>query len=139
MAPTQEAQLVLSLINLNSKVHRKLGGALSVHGLGVTEYLVLVELKNAPNQVMRRIDLAKGVGLTASGVTRLLNPMEKVGLVEKTASERDARVSLVALSNAGKRMLEDVEPAVNDAAQSLLGPLDSRRMKQFGELVRALA
>lgn len=137
--PNQEAQLILSMINLNSKIHRKLGGALSVHGLGVSEFLVLSELRIAPGQTMRRVDLAEGIGLTASGVTRLLNPMEKVGLVDKISSERDARVSLVALSKSGKRVLEEVEAAVNDAAQSLLRPLDAQRQQQLREVVRALA
>ncbi|MEX0737750.1 MAG: MarR family transcriptional regulator [Pseudohongiella sp.] len=139
MEPTKEAQLVLSIINLNSKMNRKLGGSLSVHGLGVSEFLVLSQLRIAPNQTMRRVDLAEKVGLTASGVTRLLNPMEKIGLVEKTASSRDARVSLVALSKSGKRVLDEVEMAVNDAAESLLAPLDVQRQKQLAKLVHALA
>lgn len=139
MQPSQEAQLVLGLINLNSKAHRRLGGALSVHGLGVSEYLVLLQLMRASNQTMRRVDLAERVGLTASGVTRLLNPMEKTGLVRKAASSRDARVSLVGLSPAGQRTFEDVDAAVNDAAQSLLGPLDARQQQRLGDLVQALA
>jgi len=135
---SQEAQLVFSMINLHSKLHRNLGGCLSAHGLGVSEYLVLNQLHNAPNQTLRRIDLAERVGLTASGVTRLLNPMEKVGLVEKAASTRDARVSLVALSSAGKRTLEEAGVAVNHAAQSLLRPLDGERKKSLRDLVHTL-
>jgi len=136
---SQEAQLVLSLINVTGKVHRRLGGALSAHGLGVSEFLVLSQLESAPNQTMRRVDLADKVGLTASGVTRLLNPMEKIGLVQKSASSGDARVSLVALTTAGSRILEEGGVAVNDAAQSLLGPLDTARQKDLRELVRALS
>ena len=139
MTTTEEAQLVLGMVNLNSKVQRKLGSALSAHGLGVSEFLVLTQLEVAPGQTLRRVDLAQKVGLTASGVTRLLNPMEKIGLVEKSASSRDARVSLVALSSSGKRVLGEVEAAVNDAAQSLLAPLDSREKSQLGSLVEALA
>ncbi len=139
MHSTQEAQLVLGMVNLNSKIHRKLASALSAHGLGVSEFLVLLQLKLAPNETLRRVDLAQKVGLTASGVTRLLNPMEKIGLVEKTASSRDARVSLVALSKSGKRVLNEVDAAVNDAAQSLLAPLDARQKEQLGSLVAAFA
>jgi DNA-binding MarR family transcriptional regulator len=87
---------------------------------------------------MRRVDLAEKVGLTASGVTRLLNPMEKIGLVDKTASSHDARVSLVALSKAGRRMLEDAGVTVDDAARSLLGPLEARRQHELGKIVQAL-
>lgn len=138
MNHTREARLVLSLINLNGKIHRKLGGALSVHGLGVSEFLVLVELRAAPGQTLRRVDLADRIGLTASGVTRLLNPMEKIGLVRKGASERDARVSLVTLSESGNRVLEEVGVAVDDASRSVLTPLETRRQQDLDELIRAL-
>ncbi|MBR9813078.1 MarR family transcriptional regulator [bacterium] len=139
MSLSQDARTVLGLINLNSKVHRRLGGALSVHGLGVSELLVLIALREAPSRTMRRVDLAERVGLTASGITRLLNPLEKVGLVEKTQGARDARVSLVALSAGGQRMLEDVEVAVNDTAKSLLAPLDRRRQRELNGLTQALS
>lgn len=138
MKPSEEAQLVLSLINLNSRVHRKLGSALSAQGLGVSEFLMLSHLESAPNQTMRRVDLAEKIGLTASGVTRLLNPMEKIGLVEKTASTGDARVSLVALSRAGRRVLEEAGVGVNDAAHTLLARLDARRQNDLRALVQAL-
>lgn len=138
MKPSQQARLVLGLIHVTGKIQRKLGGALSVHGLGVSEYLVLLQLVDAPDFTMRRIDLADSVGLTASGVTRLLNPMEKIGLVKKTASSRDARVSLVTLSSAGKRTLEEVGVAVNDTAQSLLGAFDAQQRRDLAGLIQML-
>ena len=139
MQLSRETQLALSLINLNGKVQRKLAGALTVRGLGVTEYLVLLQLFNAPEQTLRRIDLAEKTGLTASGVTRVLNPMEKIGLIEKAASARDARVSLVALSGAGKTALEELEEAVNDAAQSMFGRLDAQQQQALGAMIKTLA
>lgn len=129
----------MSLINLNSKIQRRLGSALSVHGLGVSDFLVLSQLEDAPNQRMRRVDLAEKVGLSASGVTRLLNPMEKIGLVHKEASARDARVSLVSLSSAGKRTLNEIEVAVNDAAQTLLKSLDADQQSELCSLVQSVA
>lgn len=136
---TQDAQLVLNIINLNSRINRKLGGALSVHGLGVSEYQVLWQLKRAPRQTMRRIDLAEQVGLTASGITRLLNPMMKIGLIEKAKNSHDARVSLVTLSETGRRVLGEADTAVNYVAEALLSPLDMQRQQQLSECVDALA
>lgn len=138
MNTSQEAQLLLSLIQLNGKMQRKLGRVLSAHGLGLSEFLVLSQLANAPNQTMRRVDLADMVGLTPSGVTRLLNPMDKIGLIEKTASSRDARVSLVAMSSAGKRTFEEAGVTFHHTAQSLFGSLDAQRKYELGELIQAL-
>jgi DNA-binding MarR family transcriptional regulator len=132
-------ELVMSIINLHSKIQKRIGGALSLHGVGLSEYLVLHQLFIAPNQKMRRVDLAEQVGLSPSGVTRLLNPMEKIGLIEKEDNPRDARVSLVALSIAGKRVYEETQLSFQYASTSLFEPLDSKRLGTFSELVRAVA
>ncbi|WP_443590549.1 MarR family winged helix-turn-helix transcriptional regulator [Vreelandella alkaliphila] len=101
MPESIEAELVLSVISLQSKIQKRIGSALSAYGIGLSDYLVLNQLYTAPNQKVRRSDLAEQVGLSPSGVTRLLNPMEKIGLVKKHENPRDARVSLVALTTAG--------------------------------------
>ena len=56
---------------------------------------------------MRRGDLAEAIGLTASGVTRLLVPMEKIGLIQRESDARDARVSYVMLAPSGKCLLSE--------------------------------
>ena len=101
MTAIKQSTLLISLINLNTRLEKSLSGPLSLHGISLTEYMVLRQLAQAPEQKLRRIDLAQQVGLSASGVTRLLNPMEKTGLIDKEQVERDARVSLVTLTSAG--------------------------------------
>lgn len=104
-------------------MEKRLGGPLSLYGIELTESLVLRSLSLAPDHKLRRIDLAEAVGLSASGVTRVLNPMEKIGLVEKDHFERDARVRLVALTDAGKSVLEEVRVGFDQAAESVLAPI----------------
>ncbi len=128
----------MSIINLHSKIQKRIGSALSVHGLGLTEYLVLHQLFIAPNQTMRRVDLAEQVGLSPSGITRLLNPMEKIGLINKEDNPRDARVSLVALSIAGKRIYQEVQVSYQHAATTLFEQLDPKRLGTFSELVKVV-
>lgn len=139
MNESKEVELVLSMINLHSKIQRRIGGPLSAHGLGLTEFMVLRQLHAAPNQKMRRVDLAERVGLSPSGITRLLNPMEKIGLIQKETNNRDARVSLVGLSSAGKRILKDAQPVFVNAAAELLAPLDSREQELLSGYISSLA
>lgn len=84
---------------------RRFNGGLD--GLGFNEFVILLHIYQAPDQKMRRIDLADKMGLTASGVTRLLGPMEKIGLIRKEAATRDARVSYVAITKSGQRNLNE--------------------------------
>jgi DNA-binding MarR family transcriptional regulator len=56
---------------------------------------------------MRRVDLAIAVGLTASGVTRLLDGLERAGLVCKEHCTSDARVSYAAITDPGRALLRN--------------------------------
>lgn len=76
-------------------------------GIGFNELVILYHLSQSDDQKIRRIDLAEKIGLTASGITRLLLPMGKIGLVKKEINERDARVSFVKLAPGGKTKLEE--------------------------------
>jgi DNA-binding MarR family transcriptional regulator len=55
---------------------------------------------------MRRVDIARAVLLTASGITRLLDGLQRAGCVEKRACQSDARVSYAALTDAGAAKFE---------------------------------
>src|ERR671925_1003338 len=71
------------------------------HGLTINDYEVLFRLAHAPDRRMRRVDLAAEVLLTASGVTRLLDGLERAGYVERGACDTDRRVVYAVLTDAG--------------------------------------
>ena len=87
-------ELLFSLSGTVGKLTKKADRALGVHGISLSEFMVLHHLNYAQNHIMTRTELADAVNLTASGITRLLTPMEKIHLVEKEKNSRDARVSL---------------------------------------------
>ncbi len=120
----------------SAHVSRQMDNCLgAIHGIGLTEYMVLGRLVAAPNKSLRRIDLADAVGRSASGITRMLRPMEKTGLVEKAASARDARVSLVRVTGVGERVFDEASATFNQQSQTLLGKLDGRKLDAFLELL----
>jgi len=135
MNMSPQAELMLNLINLHTRIQKRLLGPLSLHGISVTEFLVLRQLANAPDKKLRRIDLAQQVGLSASGVTRLLDPMQKIGLVDKEETERDARVSLVTLTKTGERILNDARVTFDQVAKGLLGQLSASDQAVLARMV----
>lgn len=110
----------------------------AIHGIGLTEYMVLLNLMKAPNHALRRIDIAEALARTASGVTRLLSPMEKIGLVQKDVNERDARVSLVKITPAGKELFENASVTVDAKSESLLKNIDSKSAGIFLNLLSSI-
>lgn len=95
-------------LRAHAALTRELSGRLeTAHGLSLRDYDVLVQLYAAPDRRMRRIDLARTVILSPSGITRLLEGLERAGWVEKHACESDARVTWAVLTDAGARTFEE--------------------------------
>ncbi len=138
MPSTSPIELVLELTALHTQLAKRLEHQLSIHGISFTELLLLHQLHSAPRQTLRRIDLAENIGLTASGVTRMLKPMEKIGLVEKELNPRDARVSLVKLSKTGRRLYRDAFASCSDAAELLTSPLNAKQRASLLGMIRTL-
>ncbi|MFZ6818565.1 MarR family winged helix-turn-helix transcriptional regulator [Undibacterium sp. Ji22W] len=128
-------QLLLNLASVQARMLRKIDAQLSAHGISFTEFMVMHHLYQAPNYTLRRVDLADSVSLTASGVTRLLLPMEKIHLIEKEQNPRDARVSLVRLSDAGIALLQDALVSFENSASNLTSGLDNSQIEQLDQLM----
>ena len=77
------------------------------HGLTLNDYEVLLHLARAPGKRMRRVDLAESILLTASGITRLLEGLERSGLVARELCDTDRRVVYARLTEAGAEKLRE--------------------------------
>ncbi len=80
------------------------------HGLPLTHYEVLLYLANAPERRMRMSDLASSVLLSQSGVTRLIDRLERAGYVARKPCPEDRRVLWAQLTEAGKARLDEARP-----------------------------
>lgn len=112
-------KLLMNLFKIQAMMARRFDG-LSVHGIGFNDLLILYLLQQSGGERMRPTDLAERTGLTASGVTRLLLPMERIGLIVRQANERDARVSFVVITAAGKRIYEEALDTANFIAKEIV-------------------
>jgi DNA-binding MarR family transcriptional regulator len=89
------------------------------HELTVTDYETLLLLSRAEDGRLRRVELAEGLALTPSGVTRLLEGLEKQELVARDTCASDARVTYAVLTKAGAKKLKDASCSHVAAIQSL--------------------
>jgi DNA-binding MarR family transcriptional regulator len=121
-APGDSLDFCLRLTRAYATVTRRLDSALSsVHGLSFGDFMILYYLGRAPGARLRRVDLAERLGLTASGVTRSLLPLEKLGLVARQPDPRDARVGYAQITETGQQLLQfalaSVEPVAQDVTR----------------------
>ncbi|MGE5290591.1 MAG: MarR family winged helix-turn-helix transcriptional regulator [Micromonosporaceae bacterium] len=80
------------------------------HDLPLASFDVLQQLALAPGQQLRMNDLADRVLLSRSGLTRLVDRLEREGLVERRACPSDARGLFAALTAAGQERLAAATP-----------------------------
>jgi DNA-binding MarR family transcriptional regulator len=75
------------------------------HGLPMTSYEVLQHLQDASEGRMRMCDLAEQAQLSRSGLTRLVDRLEREELLERCSCEHDARGSYACLTDSGRERL----------------------------------
>ncbi len=126
----------LNLAKAQSILTRKFDAHLG--GLSLSDFMILYRLSQAKEEKMRRIDLADSVGLTASGITRLLAPMEKIGLVKREQNAHDARVSFVVLAPGGKRKLEEALEDAEMMSSELLSSAKKKGIDDAAEILKML-
>jgi len=134
----KNGDILISLALLQAKLLKQIDNQLSLHGISFSEFLVMHHLNNAPGKTMRRIDLAEKIGISASGITRLLNPMEKIKLVQKEINPRDARVSLVKLSEVGEQIYSEAAVSFEQSADYILKPLTVNQISNLSKLIIGL-
>ena len=74
----------------------------ATHGLALRSYEVLVHLDNAPRRRLRMSDLSRSVLLSASGVSRLVDRLEREGLVRRERCSADGRGYWAVLTSLGQ-------------------------------------
>ena len=133
----KEIVTILNIVKIQSLLSKKFN-ALNMHGISLTDYMILHILNNATGNRLRRIDLAEKTGLTASGITRLLLPLEKIGLITKENNDRDARVSYVKLTTVGKKIFKDATITATSISTALLNNFSEKNMESFGSQLNML-
>jgi DNA-binding MarR family transcriptional regulator len=103
---TQELRAWRGLLRVHARLVKSLDAELEAqHRLAVTTYEVLLYLNDAPDGRMRMHDLAASVLLSRSGLTRLVDRLERDGLLTRKTCESDARGAFAVLTPAGREKL----------------------------------
>jgi DNA-binding MarR family transcriptional regulator len=121
LSTSPDQELVLAVADSWDRLLARLESGLShISGITFAEYRLLRAIALSPQQRASRVDLAERVGLSASGVTRALQPLEKLGFVETHRGERDARLALAGLTSHGETLVRDAAAVVDDISAAIL-------------------
>lgn len=137
---SEQSNAVLSFVSLlraYSHATRMLNAELTAdHGLTISDYEVLLRLSRSPDRRMRRVDLAEQVLLTASGITRLLDGLERAGYVERGSCDSDRRVVYAVLTDDGVAKLREAsESHVAQIEEYFTSRYEDAELAELSELL----
>jgi DNA-binding MarR family transcriptional regulator len=140
-APVQQLESWIAFLRSHSAITRELSAQLQrEHGLTLNDYEVLLHLSHAEHGMMRRVDLAEKILLTASGITRLLEGLERAGYVCKETCSSDARVSYAKLTDDGREKLSDASVThLRGIDELFLGRYSGPELATLAELLSRLS
>lgn len=130
----------LRFLRAHAAVTRELSARLeTAHGLTLSDFDVLAQLLSAEGYRLRRVDLARSVLLTASGITRLLDGLERAGWVAKDRCASDARVTYAVLTEAGLAKIAEARASHAADVEELFGSrFDEAEKASLDELLGRL-
>lgn len=124
-----------TVVDLNAALEADL----APHGLTLGDYQVLVHLSEADDHEMRMCDLATRLQLSPSGLTRRLDGLVRMGVVERRPSDLDRRVMLAVLTERGIAYLDEVAPDhVDSVRRHIIDLLSREDMAAMARIFRTI-
>ena len=111
----------------------------AVHGLPLSSFDVLVQLSLAQGGRMQMCDLADAVHLSRSGLTRMVDRLEREGLLQRRRGERDPRQVFAAITERGLKRLAVTTPThLGGVRERFLDRLSRDQLQQLARIWREL-
>jgi MarR family 2-MHQ and catechol resistance regulon transcriptional repressor len=109
------------------------------HRLSPVEFEVLLRLARSPDRRLRMTDLAGQTSLSTSGVTRVVDRMDRDNLIRREACPSDRRSSYAVITDAGLSRLDEVLPDHLALVQQwFISPLSPDQLAQLLESLRTI-
>ena len=127
----------VNFLRAHAAMTRQLSTELSeTHCLTLSDFDVLAQLARGPSHGLKRAELAERVLLTPSGITRLLDGLERAGYVAKGECSTDARVSYAVLTDEGRDKLRAASKTHLASVRALMTERFSKQ--ELGQLAELL-
>jgi DNA-binding MarR family transcriptional regulator len=127
------------LAEVSAGLTAKVQPVVSEAGLSGIDFETIMRLARSPYQRLRMTDLAAQTGLSTSGVTRVVDRLERDGLAARQACATDRRASYAALTDAGRERLAAVLPRhLQDIEDSFTGLLSAEELETFLTTLRKI-
>ncbi len=132
----QEA--TIALLRTASIVSRALSRVLEPSGLSLAQYNALRIIRGAGTGGIPTLSIRERMIEEGTTITRLLDKLEDAGLIRRERSVPDRRQVFCFVTDAGRRLLETLDPLVNSADEEAVASLSESQLDRFIELLDAV-
>jgi DNA-binding MarR family transcriptional regulator len=130
-----EHEAYLSVLQLAGDLERETAEALKAHGLSVPQYNVLRVLRGAGDGGMACGDIAERLIAKAPDMTRLLDRLERQGLITRAREATDRRVVTARITEKGREVLTGLDAPIALLHERQFGHLSADRLRDFLNLL----
>jgi DNA-binding MarR family transcriptional regulator len=130
-----EESAFLDLLRTTDMLSRGLVGILKSEGLTATQYNVLRILRGA-GEALSCSEVANRMITRDPDVTRLLDRLEKRGLISRCRETKDRRTVMARITPEGLKLLVRLDEPVHEAHRQQLGHLGRKRLRALTDLLR---
>jgi DNA-binding MarR family transcriptional regulator len=131
-----EESAFLDLLRTCDMLSRRLADVLKPAELSPTQYNVLRILRGAKEALTCK-QIASRMITRDPDITRLLDRLEKRGLISRSRETKDRRVVLTRITQQGLKILAHLDGPIQEAHRKQLGHLGPERLRKIAELLRA--
>lgn len=130
-----EHEVVLNVMRTAGSFRKGISEVLKPFDLTAPQYNILRILRGAPEDGLPCNEVGDRLVSRDPDVTRLLDRLEKRGMVERGRSVDDRRVVNVRITKAGHGLVDDLDKPMNDVHESQLGHMKKKHMRALIELL----
>jgi DNA-binding MarR family transcriptional regulator len=136
--PTLPAEVFISLLVAADYFVQQADALFARYGITSDQYNVLRILRGARPDGRSRSDLEARLMRRAPDVTRMLDRLERRGLVARTRDPGDRRLSMARISKAGIALLDRIAPELDALQRKLTSPLTEPQLRRLARMCDAL-
>src|ERR1700674_4717477 len=134
---TLEDEAVVALQRTADQLRWRLSEMLKEHGLSPTQYNALRILRGARDEGRACSEIAERMINRDPDITRLVDRLERRGLVARSREKRDRRVIIIRITPAGLDLLRGLDRPIEEFNRKLLGNLGERQLRTLIKLLEA--
>lgn len=131
----KEEELFLNILRTSDMLQRRVGEVLKPADLSVTQYNVLRILRGSAAEGLACGEISERMVTRDPDITRLLDRLEKSGLVARSREKADRRVVTARITAAGMEALKKLDDAVTRMHKAQLGHLEPKAQDQLIRLL----